>query len=356
VYVRKVTLVSLVALDLFLVTASMAMIALHPGEGLPEGVWWKSVAAADGGGGSTVPIPPPERPTPRTPNGTAAETPTPSGVLIDLTLADIGLRILPEPNPLAEQQVAFLFPPPPESGIDWRATPPPGEGGVLTITLAAGKVPGALRIELGPLQINGQEAIAAVLGIELDVGPLEVERTGFQPGIVRLIAELDRLPPRILIDVQDVLYDSGMIAAVNEAANMVDMGVVAVAHAAKIDTNLAAEIASATIEMAVDKGWAKAWPSGRVLVARLGQDGNGHVLKTTPLPEDASRLSQFRAESPEGFSTFILVALGEMTTRERESGPSASLWVGVGLGAVGLVGLAMGAFILMSSQRRRRDA
>ena len=41
----------------------------------------------------------------------------------------------------------------------------------------------------------------------------------------------------------------------------------------------------------------------------------------------------------------------EMPNRESESGTPLALWFGVGLGAVSLVGLMIGAFILVSSQR-----
>ena len=128
-YVRNGRSVLLVALDLLLIGASIVLIA---GASL-EGFWWKRVAAADGDVGSTVPIPPRERPTPRISNGTALETATPLGVFIDLTLADLGLRILPEAGPLAGQQVVFPFPFGPESGITWQAAPEPGGGGVLLV-------------------------------------------------------------------------------------------------------------------------------------------------------------------------------------------------------------------------------
>ena len=42
-----------------------------------DGLWLNRVAAADGGGGSTVPIPPPNRPTPRSTESKPSETSIP---------------------------------------------------------------------------------------------------------------------------------------------------------------------------------------------------------------------------------------------------------------------------------------
>lgn len=343
-------------LGLLFVGASVVLVAGVPTLSGLEESWWGRAAAADGDGGSTIPIPPPLRPTPRTSNGTPSETPTSLGVLIDLTLANLGLRVLPEAAPPVGQQVVFPFPLESKSSMDWQAHLSPWESGVLTIPLVTGQVHGDLKVALGPLQANGQEATAMVLGVALSVGPVEVKKTGAQSRTAGFSAEIGQLPTRVVIDIQGVPPDSGMVAALNEAAGTVGMGVVAIAHAVRIDTNLAEFTSSASVEMAVEQGWAETWPRDRIVVARIGQDGKARILETTRLAEDASGLARFRAEPGEGLSTFVLMALGEITTEESGSGPSPALWLGLGLGAVGLVGLATGVFILMSPQRRRGGA
>ncbi|MBI4282449.1 MAG: hypothetical protein HY672_03055 [Chloroflexi bacterium] len=340
------------ALGLLLMGASVVLVAGTSAEGF----WWGQAAAADGDGGSTIPIPPPLRPTPRTSTVTPSETSAPLGVFLDVTLANLGLHVLSEATPSVGPRVVLPFPLESGSGMDWQAAEPPNDGGVLTVSLSSGPVAGDLKITLGPPQTNGQEATAEVVRVVLSVGPVPVKKAREQSWTARLEAELSQLPARVVMDVHGIPTDSDMVAALNEATSTKGMRVLDIAHAIKIDTNLAKVTSSADVEMAVEQGWAERWPRDRVVIARIGQDGRGRILETTRLAENASSLALFRAESGEGFSTFVLMALGETRAGESGFGPSVALWLGIGLGAAGLAGLATGVLILAFSRRRKGGA
>ena len=83
-------------------------------------------------------------------------------------------------------------------------------------------------------------------------------------------------------------------------------------------------------------------------------DGGG---STVPIPPPDRPTPGDTDDSPLETTTFpsgpITATPAEGTTGESGSGPSATLWVGIGLGAVGFVGVAFGAFILVSSRERR---
>jgi hypothetical protein len=241
----------------------------------------------------------------------------------------------------------------PGSGIAWLPASPGAEGGVLTVPLPIGQIPGIVTIRVGPLQGNDQHTTAPVLEIELAAGPVEVETVGLQGGTVGVLAALHQLPPHIAIDIQAAAFDSGTALVDSDGADLLLMGVAAIANAVQIETNLSEEIATASIEMAVDRAWAGAWPMESIRIVRVGAGDTGRVLETAFVAEDSLGRARFRADSLEGFSTFALVALGKLTAQESESGPPWGLWLGAGLGTLGVVGLAIGAFLLMSSQRRR---
>jgi hypothetical protein len=87
---------------------------------------------------------------------------------------------------------------------------------------------------------------------------------------------------------------------------------------------------------------------------------HGGEGSTVPIPPPDPPPPQVTDGAPSETSTSpvgtIVPAPTETTAQESGSGPSTALWVGVGLGIVGLLGLAVGVFILMSSQRARNDA
>ncbi|MBF8267711.1 MAG: hypothetical protein HW388_1219 [Dehalococcoidia bacterium] len=360
------------ALGLLLTAASIALIM----RATPEGLWGSSVAADDGEIGSTVPIPPPKRPTPQPPTPTPLETAVPTSSLVSLDLTNLslspgtrvqtttgdlipltnkGIRI--EADPAGAQRVVFPFAltpgqevlafHDPESGIVWLPSSTGAEGDTLTIPLAGNQGDGGLTIGLGRLQSNGQEAWAPVLGAGLWVSS--------QSGAVQLLAELRSLPSNIALEIRGVAPDSGLVSALDEATSTLSMGIASIAYAVKIETNLDGKIASARVDMAVDEGWARAWPQDRIRIARISATGVGRILETAPGGEEAQGLARFRAESGEGFSTFALVALGELTHRESGSGLPWALGLSIGLGVVALVGLATGAFMLVASGRRGKN-
>ena len=88
-----------------------------------------------------------------------------------------------------------------------------------------------------------------------------------------------------------------------------------------------------------------------IRIVRVGAGDTARVLETQFVAEGGLGRTRFKADSLEGFSTFALVALGKLTAQE--PGPPWGLWIGIGLGTLGVAGLATGAFLLVSSQRRR---
>ena len=347
--------------------------------GIPAGgLRWSGIAAADGG--STIPIPPPERPTPQsiTPTPTLSIATANGPVNLDLgnlhlspstraetTEGEIipftGSVILIENDSSGDRRVVlpFALTPgqemlpfhDPESDITWLPSPTKAEGHALTIPLAGGRIPGTLTIRLDTLQGDGHKATATVLGATLDAGPVEMATLG-ETGAIRLSAELHRLPSEVALVVQGAARDAGLISALNGAVGVLNMGVAAVAYAARIETNLSNEIASASIEMAVEEEWAAAWTRDSIRIVRLSADGQGNILETTFVGKNVPGQARFEAQSPEGFSTFALIATGELTSGKSSSGSSWILWLGIGLGVVALLALGAGAYLLITLQRR----
>ena len=193
--------------------------------------------------------------------------------------------------------------------------------------------------------------MSTVLGASLAVGPVEVAESN---GMVRLAAELRRLPTELALDIQSVALHGGLVSALGEAAREVNMGVATIAYGARIDVDLTSEVASAIIDMAVDETWAETWPADRVRIIRIDSGGRGSILETTPTGEQALGQSWFSADSPNGLSTFALVALGDLVSGESRSEPPWLLWLGAGLGAVALLGLATGLFLFAAPMKRSR--
>jgi hypothetical protein len=364
-------------LDMLLISACIALIGAAQ-----LGIFsWSSVAAADGEGGSTIPIPPPKRPTPSTPTQTPPATAVTHGGLVRLVLTNLSLSpttivqttagsLIPltgagvrvEDGPDGSQRVVFPFVlepgqeigsfHDPESGLAWLTASTSAEDGVLYIPLAGGQVPGGLTIELGILQGAGQEAWAPVLRAALRIGPVELGNAGLQGGAVLLSANLRRLPSEIALDVQGVALDSELVSALNEAGGALNMGITSIAYVVEIETGLTDEIPTAVMEMWVDKEWARGWTPDKISIVRISAEGSGRILKTVPVGEDDLGRSRFITQLAGGFSTFALVALGDLTSAESKAGLSWAQWLGIALGAVALAGMAAGTFLLLGQGRR----
>lgn len=373
----RIRLAFVVVLVMLFIITSLGLAVRAPAQDVP----WGSVPAAAGDGGSTVPIPPPERPTPQGATATPSEAAAPTGRVVDMRLDSIGLgsdlmvrtadgirvsltgsNVLLEGDVAGAQRIIFPFALPPgqgvmafqdpESGIGWLPGSKEGEGGTLTIPVAVGQVPGILTVRLGPLSGDGQQAEAPVLGVSLAVGPVELDEASLRGSAsVRLLADLEKLPSELFLNVQGVTLDSGYMASINEAVEGLELGVADVAYATEVLFRPGDAVTSASIEMSAEKTWADAWPGDRIRFVRVDAKGESSILETTLANEDISGRAWFRGKSPEGFSTFALVALGELATQETTSGLPWAFWVGIGLGIVGLVGLAGGVLLLVSSRR-----
>ena len=342
---------------------------------------WSSAAAADGEGGSTIPIPPPKRPTPSVPTQTPLATLVPNGTHVGLSLTDpslspativqttsgsliplTGANLRVEGRPNGAQQVVFPFVlepgqeiasiHDPESGTDWTPSPTEAGSGTLTIPLAGGQVPGDLTIDLGIFRGDGQETWAPVLRAALRVGPVEMESSGVQNRVVTLWADLNSLPPEIALDLRGVALDSALVSALAEAAGALKKGIASTAYAVQVETDLSNEVSTAVVKMRVDGEWARAWTPDRIAIVRVSTEDGTRVLETTYDSGSDPGMTRFTAQSVGGFSTFVLVALGDLTSEESGAGLSWAQWLGIGLGAVALAGLAGGAFLLLGPGRR----
>ena len=365
------------ALDLLLISVCIALIATAQ----PD-VFSKSIVAhADDEGGSTIPIPPPDRPTPEHPTQTPPETAVPitNQVRLDLTnlslspttsvqtmegalirVSGSGIRI--EADSSGAQRAIFPFAlttgqavtsfHDTDSGLVWLAASSRAEGGALEIPLTTGRVPGGLTMKLGALQGNGQEAWAPILRAALRVGPVELESGRQQSNAAQLWADFHRLPPEIVLDVQEVALSSGLLSSLDEAVRASNMGIASIAFAVEVEADLSDEVSMAVMEMRVDNEWARGWGPDRMSIVRISTEDGARVLETTTEGEDQLARAGYTAQSPGGFSTFVLVALGELTSEESGSALSRAQWLGVGLGAIAMAGLAAGAFLLLANGRR----
>ncbi len=364
-----------IALVLLLAGGGFGLMATALVEGLPAG----GIAHADGG--STIPIPPPSPPASQEIGPMPTRTATPSTNLVELDLGNIhlgtgarietrggtaisltGTRIRLETDSLGDQRMVlpFVLAPGQElqvleeeaSGIAWQPASSEAGGGELLLGLAGRRVPGGLTVELGPLQSNGDQTWAPVLRADLYLGPVELEELGSSIGSVQLSAQLQRLPSNIALDLHTVTPDSGMVTALSEASRDLNMGIASLAYAAEVETGLTDEVAEAVMEMTVTEDWTAAWSQDRVRIGRIGEGRSRRILETTFTGEDPMGRARFRAESPGGFSTFMLIALGELTAGNPSNDRSGTLGFAIGVGALAVVGFSVGAYLLFVSQRQ----
>lgn len=370
-----------------------ALLILGLSSALAVGSPMPIVATADGG--STIPIPPPAAPTPQTvtpgaiPTRTAVPTqePTaldltnlqlgPGAAAISLQGTDVPLTgdpIRVETDAQGKQRVMLPLDPSvlrypmslvdPGSGVSWRYLGPgatarlPLGGGILTIPLVGARVRGTLSVETGPLVRDGQDTdtYATVVGVVLEANTKEMEGTNIGELGVRLSMGLEKIPDSLAMDIRDVAPNPRVVASISRAAEVSELGVASVAYAVEVDLQLEAGITSPTIELVAAEQWADTWPSDRIGIARVSAEGVGSLLETTLLDGESGTGVRFMAASPEGYSTFALVALGALTTGVEESpGPTWSTWPGVGLALVALAGLGAGTYLIMAQRRQRAN-
>ncbi|MEE9199565.1 MAG: hypothetical protein V3U26_07205, partial [Dehalococcoidia bacterium] len=260
-------------------------------------------AAAEDGNDvkSTVPIPPPEPPTPAPAGPDNLEAGDEPGRLIasglsvlnigpgtlvramdQTTILLTGSEIRLEADADGAQIIVFPLDLAPgqelgefrdlESGIVWESTSPEGHG-TLTIPLARDGVSAVLVVQLGPNQSVDGGVQARVLGAVLDIGPVDVEVAGSEPGTVAMAISLDRVPSEIVVELRGVILGAGLVSAISQAAEGMAMGVAATAYAVGVEVDVEGLMASAGIEMGVAKRWADVWARDRIHIARIDDEG-----------------------------------------------------------------------------------
>lgn len=352
-----------------------------------EDSWLMQASADERLLGSTIPIPPPEPPTPGSPTQTSTKVYLPRDELIYLNLRNIDLgpststqinesnivqshnyairleddahgnQVVTFPFSLTSDQEIRVFEAD-QNHITWASSSSASMSSNLKIILSSdlvGQTQGDLLIELGPLLSNGSRASAIVLGAKLTLGPLEFEQLGSKTGTIHLSADLHKLPMELALDVQGIVTDPMVRLNIDEAAVALGMGVAAVDSIVKVETNLVDEITSSKIEIGIDQSWAMEWTHEKIHIVSIGTGGIGRILDTTSLHEADSRQVSFIAESNEGFSTYALVALGQPSVIATNKDFDWILWLAIGLGSIASIGLATGVLLLKKLSKQRTN-
>lgn len=308
-------------------------------------------AEAQQGGISTVPVPPPDRPTTGAPTAQPLPqlvlTPGGDGLSFRLDLGKISLgsaaiiqsatgapvlvlprpiRIDPAPGDTQELVLPVVLPAGHDlrafqdaaTGIVWSPARDASQGAVLTIPLEGSQGTASLVLRTKRLAGGGLEAKAAINSAAIVVGPVAIQ--GAATGSVRLDAGLRRVPASLEVRLrpaelgdQDGERLAGSAAA--EGLRVADLG-----PAAAIDTSIADLLVTPVIEMAAAGPWAERWDAARVRVARVTAEGVS-LLPTTAAGPGAGGQVRFRAESSGGLSTFVLVALAPVQAPPAKTEP-----------------------------------
>jgi len=330
------------------------------------------------GGGSTIPIPPPVPPTPvlSTSDSTSPSTPEDIGAGFQLWILGLGpattvltldgrrvevsegpvvVRVdsrgrqsveLPIALPIGAELGEFQDP---SSGIEWRPGPKGKMDGTLIFPVAGEEASFVLFLE--EIHGTGQSMEGAISRVELVMDPVSRGAGWFIDGEVGFTAELSRLPRVVSISVQKVDgASSELLATLEEEAGVSQTLVAEVAFAVSLevqltDTQAEVLIRIVSINMVVAETWARNWQAGAIRIARIGGSGQARFLDTISIETAVPGRAAFLAVSPDGFSTFALVALEAAHEKALDSSSSWPLWLGVALASFILV-LAGGLIIL----------
>ena len=327
--------------------------------------------------GSTVPIAPPDPPTPsavdtgENPSGSSSGSLTVSlstfslgsntvgvmrdGANISLVTGTIrferdtdGTQIVIFPLTLNEgQELEKLYDP--ESGILWESTSSNGAG-ILTLPLERGSIFGALEVRLDSLQRTGQWKQARVLGATISIGPIELITDGSELGTVAVSIPLGEVPPQLLIDIRGVPLGPEIVSGLDQQAKTQNMTVAAVAYVAYAEVGLDSPTGLNQLELGISRVWTENWSGNEIRIARLDDLGNVQILPTATSHETEQVF--FQAELTNGFSTFVLVALSGQPISSPDSSLGWAVWVGIGMGGGALAVLMIGFALLMLSSKR----
>ena len=341
-----------------------------------RGVWATPAPPKDGG--STIPIPPPVPPTPvlSTSDSTSASTPDDIGTGFQLGILGLGLATtvltldgrrvevsggpafvkvdamgrqsveLPIALPIGAELGEFQDP---SSGIEWRPGPKGKMDGALIFALAGEEASFVLFLE--EVHGTGQSMEGIISRVELVMGPVSRGLGWFIDGEVGFTAELSRLPRAVSISLQEIdRASSELLASLEEEASVSQTLVAEVAYAVSLevlltDTQAETLIRTVSINMMVAETWVGNWPEGAVRIARIGGNGQAQFLDTISIETAVPGRAAFLAVSPDGFSTFALVALEAAHEEALDSSSNWPLWLGVAL-ALFIVTLSGGVIIL----------
>jgi hypothetical protein len=237
----------------------------------------------------------------------------------------------------------------PSSGIEWRPGPKGKMDGALIFAVAGEEASFVLFLE--EVHGTGQSMEGIISRVELVMGPVSRGLGWFIDGEVGFTAELSRLPRAVSISLQEIdRASSELLASLEEEASVSQTLVAEVAYAVSLevlltDTQAETLIRTVSINMMVAETWVGNWPEGAVRIARIGGNGQGQFLDTISIETAVPGRAAFLAVSPDGFSTFALVALEAAHEEALDSSSNWPLWLGVAL-ALFIVTLAGGVIIL----------
>ncbi len=348
---------------------------------------WAAPLMDDHGGGSTIPIPPPEPPEPVTPTADSTSpssseeteyhvlleglqlSPNTTALTLDgrqaeiselpftVRLDSLGRQVIEMPVSLPSgAELGELLDP--ISGIEWRPGPPGSKSGSLFLPVT-GKG-GSLVLFLVEVQGIAQNIVGVISHVTLivDSGTTSIELP--LDGEAKILAELDHLPKVVAVNIRAIKASSpNLLALLEVAAGALQYRVAEVAYGLELEVKVdGAEARSlvgpATIIMSVASNWAEGWPDDAVRIARVSDSRQVAILDTIAIGSQAPGKASFQAASPEGFSTFVLIALATLPTNSN-GGPASSsgLWLGIGLGSAAALALAG---VLISLRFRARSS
>lgn len=236
----------------------------------------------------------------------------------------------------------------PESGVRWR---PEAQGGLLVISPPSTSAPASVALRLGPFARDGQEAAAPILASEFSLGPVETAG-GVVHGAVRVAGSFRDPRAGFRLEIQPVPIQ-GVRSALDRAATGLGLRLVDIAFMVHVEAGNAVQIISSTVEISAEDRWVDIWSPENIRIMRVTEAGEGRFLETAFRRERTGSFL-FSATSPQGFSSFALVAvgpdaLGAAVIPSRNGVP----WLGIIFGGVALGTLGIGGLLLLRGRSSR---
>jgi len=235
----------------------------------------------------------------------------------------------------------------PQSGLQATFSPS-GDQGTVIIPLTIQGLPARMRIEVGAGSVQGELVTTPVRRVLLEAGPVAIAAGPEPEAALEVVATLRQVPEAVAIEVRPVSVGGQIEAAGRSAAERAGLAIEAMAYSVEIRPGGGTTVSSGTLVFTVTRDWLAQWPENSLRVLRIDGQGRASFLSVDQSGATGADKVRLQAESPEGFSTFAVVAVKAKV--KVEAGGGSGMIIAVAGVAVAVV--VVGGFFLLRRGKR----